>query len=151
MKPLANQVTVTAASGFLITWRAPAPFPAVTLRTVTARCSLLFRTESADGLLYPMIGFYGSWSAQAPALAPPNNTTLIDPVVPVQFTYKPGTSLWRAVVSARAATSLRTHFALRHPTLLPDFFLERDRHAFVASTDPLLFWVYGPAVPPGPH
>lgn len=141
---------VGPASGFNLHWKGPPPpnQPLYHMQTVTGKAALLARTEGQADQIFPLVGL--CW--RHTDLMLPEDTTLIDESIPIQFVARthPGretTALYKAKVSVRAATRLRSHWARHHPGFLTTFFVEPKRTAYLANLDPLLIWVYGPPVP----
>ena len=156
MRPSPGHTFVSPASGFSLFWKMDPPVcPYYHLETIRGTASLHFRIEMGPKSTFPLIGLH--WPSPSGAtLAMPTGTVLIDPSIPVQYMVRRAaaasgrlwnTSLYRASVSIRAATRLRSHLAQHHPAVLSSFFVPVDRDLYVASTDPLLIWVYGPPVP----
>lgn len=151
MRALPGQVFVTAASGFRLTWKSlpPAARPHFAGETVLIKAHLLARIEHdpVARLKHPLLGLYGA----ADLRALPTGTTVLD-TVPLQYRVRGRDgnwvpSLWRADVSARAATRFRTELARLDLRFLDTFFVPVDRTCFIAWEHPLLMWLYGPAVP----
>jgi hypothetical protein len=156
MRPSPGHTFVSAASGFALNWKMDPPVrPYYHMETVRGTASLHFRMETAGKHRVPLVGLY--WpSPSGDTLAMPDGTHLIDSSIPIQYVVRKAAassgrlwnqSLYRAVVSIRATTRLRTLWAQHHPDVLASFFVPVDRTLYLASLDPLLIWAYGPHVP----